>query len=65
MVKAADRPQAIIIPAGTHDLALKKFGYVDETRKIALEAGAVNTLVIEMKRLPTEAVELPEPAAAE
>ena len=59
MVKRADKPQAIVIPAGTHELMLKKFSYEDVTAKIGVEAGAVNTLVLEMKRLPTEEVALP------
>ncbi len=60
MVKRADRPQLIVIPAGTHEMTMKKFGYEDFTVKIGVEAGAINTLVVDMKRLPTEAVEVPE-----
>ena len=60
MIKTADRPQLFVIPAGTHDLMLEKFGYEPVTAKIAVEPGAVNTLVLDMQRLPTEVVELPE-----
>lgn len=63
MIRSADRPQLFVIPAGTHDLMLGKFGYEPYTAKIAVEAGAVNTLVIDMMRLPTEVVELPEEKA--
>lgn len=59
MIKKADRPQSILIPAGAHELTVKKFGYHPYKARIAIEAGAVNTLVIELKRLPTEVVELP------
>jgi hypothetical protein len=63
MIKKADSPQLFVIPAGTHDLQLEKFGYETYAAKIAVEPGAVNTLVIDMSRLPTEVVELPEEKA--
>lgn len=60
MIKSAGKPQLFVIPAGTHDLMLDKFGYLPYTAKIAVEAGAVNTLVIDIKRVATEVVKLPE-----
>jgi len=63
MIRKADSPQLFVIPAGAHDLVLEKFGYKRYAEKIAVEAGAVNTLVIDMERLPTEVVELPEEKA--
>ena len=59
MIKKANKPQSILIPAGTHDLTVTKFGYGPYKAKIAIEAGAVNTLAIELTRLPTKVVQLP------
>ncbi len=65
MIKKANKPQAILIPAGTHDLTVTKFGYKPDKKKIAIEAGAVNTLSIQLERLPTKVVELPSAAPSE
>ncbi len=60
MIRYAGRPQLIVIPAGTHELRVEKFGWQTYTARIAVEPGAINTLIIDMERLPTEVVELPE-----
>ncbi|MCD6404856.1 MAG: PEGA domain-containing protein [Planctomycetes bacterium] len=56
MIKRADRVQDVIIPAGKHLLGLKKFGYKSFSASIGVEAGAVNTLAVDLKRLPTEVI---------
>ena len=63
MVKKGGRAQSFVIPAGAHTLVIKKFGYKDYTAKVAVEAGAINTLDITMERLPTEVVTMPEDEA--
>ncbi len=56
MIKRAGRVQDVVIPAGKHMLSLRKFGYKDFSASIGVEAGAVNTLVVDLKRLPTEVI---------
>jgi len=59
-IQRAGRPQDIVVEAGTHNLALKKFGYQDFQATIGLKQGAINTIDVTMKRTPPETVELPE-----
>jgi hypothetical protein len=60
MIKKANKPQRIAVPAGTHQLLVKKLGYKDFSAKVAVEAGAVNTLEIQLERIPPQVVTLPE-----
>ena len=59
MIKKAGKPQSFVIPAGAHNLTLKKFGYKEQSVKIGLEAGAINTLEVKLQRLPSEVVRMP------
>jgi len=59
----AGKAQDFIVPAGTHKLVVKKFGFVDYAVTIGIAGGGVNTLDVTLNRQPTEAVKLPEAPA--
>lgn len=57
-IMKADKVQDIVIPAGEHELIVRKFGREDWKRDIYLTPGAKNTVDVYLERVPTKAVEV-------
>lgn len=57
-IKKAGREQEFILPAGTHELAIRRFGFEDYAARIALAPGGINALSVKMERSPTVPVDI-------
>jgi hypothetical protein len=53
------------LTGGKHELVIKKFGFEDYKATIGLEAGGINTLTVELTRVPPTPVALPKEAPSE
>jgi hypothetical protein len=63
--KRAGKEQNFNLTGGKHELVIKKFGFEDYKATIGVETGGINTLTVELKRVPPAPVALPKEATSE